>query len=353
MYSREITYGQAIREAFDQVMENDPKTVLFGLDVDDPKAIVGTTKGLVEKYGHDRVFGTPLSEDALTGSAIGMALSGLRPILNHIRADFMLLGMNQLVNMAAKMHYMFGGQFRVPMVIRGMIGKSWGQGAQHSQSLLSLFAHIPGLVVVAPTTPFDAKGCMVSACLFDGPVVYIDHRMLHYQVGEVGEDFYGCTIGHGRVTRKGTDITIVGISFMQVECLRAAEHLEKLGIKVQVVDPIWLRPLDISLILDSVDYTDGKVLIVDNDWVECGIGSEIAVSIVEFGEKGPYKIKRMGFAPTPCPPSPTLEDEFYPNEKTIALSALRLLRADTESNVSKLVGFPNEDKNEQVFKGPF
>src|SRR5437764_9127900 len=157
---RMLSYVDAVREAADQEMARDPSVVVFGLDVDDPKAIQGTTRGLLAKYGPERVFGTPLSEDAMTGAAIGMALAGLRPIHVHIRIDFLMLAMNQLVNVAAKSRYMYGERVTVPLVVRSMIGKSWGQGAQHSQGLYSLFMHVPGLKVVAPATPFDAKGCL-------------------------------------------------------------------------------------------------------------------------------------------------------------------------------------------------
>src|SRR6059058_2656467 len=175
---RTLSYVDAVREATDQEMLRDPSVLLFGLDVDDPKAIQGTTKGLAEKYGPERVFGTPLSEDAMTGAAIGMALAGLRRIHVHIRMDFLMLAMNQLVNVAAKSRYMFGGQVSVPMVVRAMIGKSWGQGAQHSQGLHSFFMHVPGLKVVAPTTPYDAKGCLVQAIRDNDPVMYVEHRIL-------------------------------------------------------------------------------------------------------------------------------------------------------------------------------
>src|SRR5207253_3039893 len=170
---RKLSYVEAIREAIDTEMERDPAVVLFGLDVDDPKAIQGTTRGLAEKYGPERVFGTPLSEDAMTGAAIGMALAGLRPIHVHIRMDFLLLAMNQLVNIAAKSRYMYGGQVSVPIVVRSVIGRSWGQGAQHSQGLHSYFVHVPGLKVVAPSTPYDAKGCLIASIRDNDPVMFV------------------------------------------------------------------------------------------------------------------------------------------------------------------------------------
>src|SRR5579859_3323610 len=217
---RTRTFVEAVREATELEMTRDPNVVLFGLDVDDPKAIQGTTIGLPEKFGAERVFGTPLSEDAMTGAAIGMALAGLRPIHVHIRMDFLLLAVNQLLNVAAKSRYMYGGRVNVPMVVRSMIGKSWGQGAQHSQGLHSFFMHVPGIKVVAPSTPYDAKGCLAAAVRDDDPVLYVEHRLLHFQKGPVPEEPYTVGPGKARVTSAGEDITIVGISWMQVECLR-------------------------------------------------------------------------------------------------------------------------------------
>src|SRR5213080_1570111 len=184
---RLLTYVDALREAVAQEMKHDPRVFVFGLDVDDHKAIQGSTRGLVDDFGPDRVFGTPLSEDAMTGVAIGAAMAGMRPIHVHIRMDFLMLCMNQLVNIAAKSRYMYDGQVKVPMVVRSMIGKSWGQGAQHSQGLYSLFMHIPGLKVVAPTTPYDAKGCLIHAVRDNDPVIYVEHRILHFEKGPVPE----------------------------------------------------------------------------------------------------------------------------------------------------------------------
>src|ERR1700675_4861606 len=216
--ARTPSYVEAVREATDLEMARDPSVLVFGLDVDDPKAIQGTTRGLLEKYGAERVFSTPLSEEAMTGAAVGMALAGLRPIHVHIRMDFLLLAMNQLVNVAAKSRYMYGGQVSVPLVVRAMIGKSWGQGAQHSQGLYSFFMHVPGLKVVAPATPFDAKGCLIAAVRDDNPVLYVEHRLLHFQKGPVPEEPYAVAPGKARVTAAGEDVTVVGISYMQVEC---------------------------------------------------------------------------------------------------------------------------------------
>src|SRR5256884_411405 len=197
---RVLTYAEAILEATEQEMTRDPEVIIFGIGVDDFKGTWGTTKDLHLKFGRDRVFDTPLAEDGMTGVAIGAALAGLRPIHVHIRMDFLLLAMNQLVNIAAKSRYMYGGQVALPLVVRSMIGKSWGQGAQHSQGLYSFFMHVPGLKVVAPATPYDAKGCLVAAVRDDNPVLYVEHRLLHFQHGPVPEGSYAVTPGKARIT---------------------------------------------------------------------------------------------------------------------------------------------------------
>lgn len=347
--NREISFAKAVHEAFDSALNEDPSVVLFGLDVDDPKAILGTTQGLPKKYGSQRVFGTPLSEDAMTGAAVGMALAGIRPIHVHIRMDFLMLAMNQLLNMAAKSRYMFGGQVHIPMVVRAMIGRSWGQGAQHSQALHSFFMHVPGIKVVAPATPYDAKGTLIAAIRDENPVLYVEHRLLHYQKGPVPEESYEVPPGKARITCSGEDITIVGISYMQLECMRAQKYLEAAGIKAEIIDPIWLQPLDLDTIIKSVQKT-GKLIIVDNGWTTCGAAAEIAAHVAEALEGNPdIRIRRLGFAPTTCPTTPVLENLFYPNARTIASTAHKLVRPKAE------YWLPDERKDLQniEFKGPF
>jgi len=346
---RTLSYVEAIREATDLEMSRDPSVIVFGLDVDDPKAIQGTTRGLVEKYGPERVFGTPLSEEAMTGTAIGMALAGLRPIHVHIRMDFLLLAMNQLVNVAAKCRYMYGGQVSVPLVVRTMIGKSWGQGAQHSQGLHSFFMHVPGLKVVAPTTPHDAKGCLLAAIRDDNPVIYVEHRLLHFQNGPTPEALYTVEPGKARITAPGRDLTLVGISAMQVECQAARHYLAEVGIEAEVIDPIWLSPLDSDTIAESVERT-GRLLVVDNGWMTCGAGAEIIAQVAErlMGVRD-LRLRRMGFAPVTCPTSPPLEELFYPNARTIAGAARDLV----EGTATGWLPEENPALRGIVFKGPF
>ncbi|MDD5070031.1 MAG: transketolase C-terminal domain-containing protein [Candidatus Omnitrophica bacterium] len=345
---RILTYPQAILEATKNEMSRDESVVVMGQGVDDPKAILGTTLGLLEEFGPQRVFDTPLAEDGMTGVAIGMALGGLRPIQTHIRMDFMLLAMNQIVNMAAKMSYMSGGRLNVPLVIRSMIGKSWGQGPQHSQSLYPMFMNVAGLKVVAPSTPYDAKGCLIAAIRDNNPVIFIEHRLLYYQKGPVPEEDYTVDISKARVLTEGSDITLIGVSSMAVECLRAEKFLKEVGLQAEVIDPISLNPIDIETIIKSVKKTK-HVVIVDNAWVQAGFGSEIISRLWENGLSSEVKVKRIGFAATPCPTTPTLEEHFYPNAKGIASFAYAMLRPKEKAwePSTKL------EIEEIEFKGPF
>ena len=245
---KEINYGEAIYEGCYQEMEKDDSVFVYGLGVDDPKGHYGTSKDLHKAFGEKRNFDMPLSEDAMTGVGIGAALAGLRPIYVHQRMDFLLLCMNQLVNMAAKIRYMSSGQHSVPLVVRSAIGRSWGQGAQHSQSFHSYFMHVPGIKVVAPTTPHDAKGCLIASIRDNNPVIFLEHRMLYSNTGYVPSETYEVEFGKGRILAEGTDITLVGVSYTVTDCIRAALALKKIGISAEVIDPVSLSPIDYEII---------------------------------------------------------------------------------------------------------
>lgn len=353
--NREITYAQALQEAVYQEMQRDDSVFLFGLDVDDHKAINGSTAGLLETFGKERVFTTPLSEDAMTGVAIGAAMAGQRPIHVHIRMDFVLLCMNQLINMAAKSHYMYNGQVKVPLTIRTMIGRSWGQGGQHSQALQSLLVHIPGLKVLAPSNAYDAKGCLTAAVRDDNPVIVIEHRLLYNKKSIVPENSYITPMGKARLYTEGTDITIVAISHMVLEALRANKLLADNNVSCEIIDPISLWPLDITSIFNSIKKTK-NLLIVDNAWLPCGLSSEIITQIAELCQQSNVNmpnIARMGFAHTTCPTTKTLEDYFYPNYKTIAHKAYALINKFNNKKLSEnnIANIQAEEIDE--FKGPF
>ena len=342
--SRIISYAEAICEATAQEMERDPRVVVIGQGVDDFKGFVGTTSGLAEKFGPDRVMDTPVAEDGMTGVAIGMALAGLRPIHTHIRMDFMLLAVNQLINMAAKSRYMSGGAVHVPLTVRTVIGRSWGQGAQHSQGLHSMYAHVPGLKVVAPSTPYDAKGCLVSAIRDNNPVIFVEHRLAHLSKGIVPTELYTVPLGRARVLAPGSDVTIVGISHQVVECMRAAKKLADVGLHAEVIDPVTLNPLDIETIIASALKTR-HLLVVDTAWTFCGMTAEIVAQVSE--RSSGISCRRIGFAPVPCPTTRNLENLFYPSASKIAGAAHELVRGTTWQP-------PDEVAQEIVeFKGPF
>ncbi len=346
---RNLTYAQAVKEATVQLMREDPGVFVMGIGVDDPRGIYGTTLGLAEEFGHDRVLGTPLAEDAMTGVASGAALAGSRPIMIHERMDFVTLAMNQLVNVAAKSHYMYGGAVSVPMVVRAIIGRSWGQGAQHSQALHSFFMHVPGLRVVAPATPYDAKGCLIQSVRDNNPVIFMENRLLHKYTGHVPDGVYAVPFGKARTLLEGDDITIVGVSFMVVECLRAAHALGRADIAAEVMDPVSLSPLDIDSICRSVAKT-GRLLVVDNGWTTCGASAEVVAQVVERVERaGGVMVRRMGFAPVTCPTTKNLENLFYPNGDTVARTAYSMVRGSAEGWEPEVLEAPEIAE----FKGPF
>ena len=334
---RILTYAQALREATEQEMQKDASVIVMGIGVDDFKGTYGTTLGLKEKFGEGRVFDTPLSEEGMTGIAIGAALGGLRPIHVHIRMDFLMLAMNQIVNLAAKMRYMYGGVVSVPLVIRAIIGKSWGQGAQHSQGLHSFFMHVPGLRVVAPSTPYDAKGSLIQSIRDSNPVLFIEHRLLHFERGPVPETSYTVPFGKARVLAPGKDVTLVGISWMAVECLRARELLLKEGIEAEVIDPVSLTPLDMETILESVSRTK-NFLVVDTAWTSCGASAEILARVAESVYAPEIKkMQRLGFEPVTCPTAKNLENLFYPDAEKIALAVCSMLERKALSSTKKVL----------------
>ncbi len=323
---RVLTYKDALHEAFDQSLARDPKVFIMGEGVDDVAGVFGTTKGLKEKYGADRVFDTPISENSLTGIAAGAAMAGLRPIFIHARMDFILLSLDQLVNHASKWCYMFGGKVKVPMVVRTISARGWGSGAQHSQCIQGMLMNVPGLKIVAPATPYDAKGLMVSAIIDNNPVLFVEHRWLHKTTGYVPEELYSIPIGKGVIRRKGEDITIVALSYMLVEALKAAEKLQESGISAEIIDPRTLKPFDEEILLESVAKT-GKFLIADTGCKTGSVASEIAAIAAEKAFHLLKKpIKRVCCPDTPTPTSDVLEKSYYPTAEDIFNQAVSLVK---------------------------
>jgi len=323
---RRITYVQTINETLHQIIEKDSRVFLIGQGVTSPWYVGSTTVGLLDRFGPERIIDTPVSENGIAGVAVGAALAGMRPILVHPRMDFMYYAMDQIANHAANWHYMFGGQLSVPLTVWAIINRGGEQGAQHSQALQAMFTHIPGLKVVMPSTPHDAKGLLIASIEDDNPVIYIDDRWLYDSVGEVPEELYSEPMGKGVIRREGKDVTVVATSYMVIEASRAAESLENEGIDVEVIDLRSLKPLDERLLFDSVRKT-GRLIIGDGGWKTCGVAAEISALVTEKSFrylKAP--ILRVSLPDTPAPASSPLEKAFYPDSDDIILSVKRVLQ---------------------------
>lgn len=334
MLVRKITYAQALNEAVSQMMKRDSSVIVLGEGVDYKKAIFGSTAGLAESFGANRVIDTPISEDAITGICIGLALEGMRPIMVHARVDFVMLAMNQIVNHAAKWSYMCGGA-KVPIVIRAIIGCGWGQGAQHAQSLQSLFAHIPGLKVIMPASPYDIKGMMISAIKEDSPVICIEHRLLYGKKGIVPKEIYQVPIGKAKLVKEGDDITIVAVSYMVYESLAAAAILADYGINAEVIDLRSVRPIDKEMICESVKKT-GRLIIADTDWKICGVSAEVAAIVAEnLTASLKSNIIRITLPEYPAPTSRVLEKEYYPGPEDIIEAGMKMFGRSFEKKEKK------------------
>lgn len=351
--TRELKFFEAIREATDLCMSQDPNVYVMGLGVPDPKGIFGTTLGLERKYGSQRILDMPASESAMTGVAIGSALVGLRPILTHQRLDFVMYAMDQMVNHAAKWHYMFGGQAKVPLVIRLILGRGWGQGAQHSQSLQAWFAHVPGLKVVMPATAHDAKGLLIASVEDNNPVIFIEHRWLHNISGPVPEGIYRVPLGQAKVVREGTDITIAALSYMTLESVRAAEVLAKEGIRAEVIDIRSLKPLDRDTIVRSVRKT-GRLMVVDSGWKTCGFSAEVVACVAEeaLGELKCPPI-RIALPDCPTPATPVLSAEYYPQVVHLVTRAKQMLDLPVDHSLFESANGIPLDVPDMSFTGPF
>ncbi|NJD56294.1 MAG: alpha-ketoacid dehydrogenase subunit beta [Nitrospirae bacterium] len=319
--AREITYRNAIREALSQALMTDRNVFLIGEGIDDPGGVFGTTAGLKETFGDERVMDCAIAENGLTGVAIGAAIAGMRPVFVHMRVDFLPMCMDQIINHAAKWSYMTGGKVKVPLTIRAIIGRGWGSAAQHSQSLQALFAHIPGLKVIMPASPYDAKGLLLGSIAGDSPTICIEHRWLYDQKEEVPETPYMIHAGKGLVRRQGKDISIISTSYMVYESLRAASELEKEGISAEVVDLRSVLPMDEELIISSVMKT-GRLIVADTGVSVCGVASEVAAIAAEQAfDSLKAPVRRICLPMTPTPASHVLERAYYPDHTAIVRAA--------------------------------
>ncbi|RIV17201.1 alpha-ketoacid dehydrogenase subunit beta [Alicyclobacillaceae bacterium I2511] len=324
---REITYQEAVREAMSQIMRKDERVFLMGEDIGVYGGAFGVTRGMIEEFGPDRIRNTPISEAAIAGTSVGSALTGMRPIMELQFSDFVTIAMDQLVNQAAKIRYMYGGRASVPMVVRAPGGCGTGAAAQHSQSLEAWVAHVPGLKVVQPSTAYDAKGLLKAAVDDDNPVIFYEHKLLYGTKSEVPEELYTIPLGVADIKKKGKDVTVIATSLMVHKALEAAVVLEKDGIDVEVVDPRTLVPLDKETLIQSVKKT-GRLLVVYEAVKRGGFGAEIVSSIVE-SEAFDYldaPIKRLGGKEIPIPQNPELEKHAVPQTEDIIEAVRSLVR---------------------------
>ena len=347
-----ISYGKALATAMHDALAENDNTVIFGQGIDDFKGLWGTTTGLPEKFGAHRVQDTPLCEEGMTGICVGAALNGLKPIHVHIRADFIFLALNQILNMASKYKYMFGGHYDVPIFIRAVVGRSWGQGAQHSQSPQSMLAHFPGLKVLMPaSSQAILESYRYAINEFSGPVVSLEHRLLY----DVNFDVDTPSLRQGSDAfrsykiRQGQDVTIVASSIMVLEAIRAAKYLEQFGVSCEIIDLHSATDIDEELIVNSIAKT-GKLIVADTSWINYGVSAEIARIVCQKGFGLLTKpLEAIGMAPSPCPTAKSLEDLYYPNQETFITKLAQLVERPD-------IAIPSEKSMADVykkFKGPF
>jgi len=322
--NRKLSYSLAINEALHQTMGTDNSVFLIGQGVKSPWYVGNTARGLLERFGPQKIIDTPVSENAITGCAVGAAIAGMRPVVVHPRMDFMLYALDPIINEAANWYYMNGGNLSVPVVIWGIINRGGEQAAQHSQALHGIFAHIPGLKVVMPSTPYDAKGLMVSAISDDNPVVFIDDRWLYAVEDYVPKEIYSVEIGKGVIRRNGKDVTLVSVSYMAYQSVKAAKELEKSGIDVEIIDLRSIKPIDKNLLFKSIKKT-GKLVVADAGWKTCGFSSEISALA---GESGYLKLPvlRITLPDCPAPASRMLEKAYYPDYKKIVAAVKKTFK---------------------------
>ncbi|MDE3110428.1 MAG: alpha-ketoacid dehydrogenase subunit beta [Acidobacteriota bacterium] len=323
---RELTLGEAIKEALAEEMRRDPRIVIMGEDVAEAGTVFKVLSGLSAEFGTDRVIDTPISEAGFTGLAIGAAMTGLRPVVDIMFGDFIALVMDQMANQAAKVHYMSGGKWKVPLVMRTTLGASRRSAAQHSQSLHAWFSHVPGLKVVLPSTPFDAKGLMKSAIRDDNPVIFFEDKMMYKLKGNVPAEDYAIPLGVADIKRSGDDITLVATSSMVQVALGAAKMLEDAGISAEVVDPRTTWPLDEETLVESVKKTS-RAIVIDEGYARYGVTAELASVIAEGAfHYLDQPVKRIGAMHVPIPFSPPLEDVTVPTEQMVFEAARGMCR---------------------------
>lgn len=323
---RVTTYVNALNEAHRQLLESDPAVYVIGEGIDDPGGVFGSTAGLAQTFGPERIMDMPIAENGLTGIALGSALCGMKPIFVHMRQDFLPMCMDQIVNHAAKWHYMTGGHCNAPIVIRALTGRGWGSAAQHSQALHSVFTAFAGLKVAVPATPYDAKGLLISAVKDGNPVLFCEHRWLYGFEGYAPQEMYTVPFGKAVIRQPGTQVTIVAVSLMVYEAIKAARLLTQLGVSAEVIDPRTIKPLDRETIAESIKKT-GRLIVADTGGLYSGISAEIIACACDdaFSSLKTAPV-RIGLPDCPTPAGPELEKAFYPDAHAIVNAALKLVK---------------------------
>ena len=347
---RKISFAEAINESLFQSMNKNKNLLLMGLGITDPKAVFGTTKGLLKKFGKSRVIETPTSENAITGIAIGSAINNNPVVLTHQRVEFALLSMDQIINQAAKWHFMTAKKKSVPIVIRLVIGRGWGQGPTHSQNLQAWFAHIPGLKVVCPTTPNDARDLLYEAIFDPDPVVFLEHRWLHNSIGTVKSNITSNQIGKARTVNVGKDVTVVASSYMVIEALRAIKELEKNNINAELIDLRSYKPIDWKTISRSLKKT-GRLLVVDSGFSTCSIASEIIAKMAteHFHDLKTAPIK-LAMPDVPEPTGYSLTKNFHISKTNIVIKVLEMLKIKSDiKNIKQNLELKNKFHDQPDF----
>jgi pyruvate/2-oxoglutarate/acetoin dehydrogenase E1 component len=347
MPNKKIFFYEAINEALNLSLKKNKNTLIMGLGSDDPKNIFGTTKNLQEIYGKNRVIDLPTSENACMGIAIGLSINKIKPIISHQRVEFALLAFEQIVNQAAKFNYTTAGKLNIPIVVRLIIGRGWGQGTQHSQSLESIFSHFPGLKVIAPSNANDAKGLMLSSIEDKNPVMFYEHRWLHNTNGFVKNKYFKTPIGKAKIIKKGKDITVVSFSYMIIEAIKSINYLKKFKVNIELIDLRTIKPMDTKTIIKSVKKTR-RLLVIDGGWTDFGVGAEVVSKITQK-----LKLKTLpkiiGLRNSPIPSSRNLSKEIYPFYGDIIYEILKMLNLKIKTKFKKNL----EDVPDKNFLGPF
>ncbi|MDA9950848.1 hypothetical protein N9D28_01985 [Luminiphilus sp.] len=353
MSKRLISYAAAVNEGLMQAMTRDPKVLCYGLGVTDPKHVFSTTRDLEAKFGSDRVFDIPCSENAITGIGVGAALRGFKSVITHQRLDFSLLSMDQIVNSAAKWHYMFGSQLSVPITIRMILGRGWGQGPTHSQNLQAWFAHTPGLKVVCPSNASDAKGLLLASIFDPNPVIFLEHRWLHNSIADVDPNYYQMDIGGSKLVTLGKDITLVTNSYMVPECIDAVRFLEsEYSISCDLIDMYSIRPLDRNMVINSAKKT-GRLLCVDTASKSFSVSSEIISSVAEnLSVSSSVYMQKLGLPDMPEPTSYALTKHFHLNADDVVVKVLTMCGV-AKKDSPRIRNPAHHDVPGDWFRGPF